>query len=1350
MARSNLSAHIRVGASVDRSVGSAFRQVERQSAGIGQAVRNNTRDQVRQAGGAIQSGLQGQLISTVAPALAFGEPLRKAIRFESVLADIGKVVDFKAPDGLKKMGQDILRLSTDKGIPLAADQIGDIVAAAGQAGIKRHELLRFTEDAAKIGVAFDLTGKQAGAAMSGLRSIFGLAQQDAVLVADSFNHLSNNMDATARDILRVTNRTGSTAKLFGLTGQQVGALGATFLALKSPPEVAATGINALLQKLATADKQNSSFQDGLAAIGFSAKQLKRDVQRDAQGTLLRFLEAVKGSKDQLGTLADLFGAEYADDIAKLVGSLDMYKEALGLVEDQTQFAGSATKEFQVRSKTTENALQLLSNQANRLAITVGNTMLPALNVMIGTLSKGIARVSKFAERNEGLVRIVFAITGALVAYQTAAFAASLGTMVFGNSVLALTAVLSPFGLAIGAVVAAGFLLVRNWQTIKTFFLGFGAGVKTGLGPTFDTLVTTVEPVVNLLRRASRALDRFTSPAQTTEASLNRARSAGERFGLMLGQLVNRIHSGIGAVGALAISLTGTPFFRSGRALVTTFAQGIRSGARVVVAVFARVLRTIRDYLPFSDARIGPLSQLTASGRAIITTIAAGIRQAASRLLRPLRPILERVANWMGPVWTQRIRLAVSALTPVLSPLLALFQRLRPVLVRVAPVVGNVLVRGFRILGVVLKPLFTLLHMVGSTLSFLGHSLGFAAGGIHLLAVLFTPLGLKLLLVAGAIGLLVRFRSQVRAFFQGFKEGFTQAFGPALARFAPVMRQVFAFIDSLGFKFGKSEDMFRRLGRVVGLVVGHISAGLTDLMGWMLRGTTEIGEFARAFGKTFSARLVSVITFARSAFASFGRVIRTVLGFFVGDGEAISVAARAGQFFGQVFALFLPITLAWVFGLRRMVPLMGFAASGITHMGRAAGRAIPKLTALVGRMRAAHAQGPLWQQASGGLGGKLLSIGSKLKGVLTTITTLSFTGVITGIKSMTVALLTNPIGLILTGIAFAGLLIYRYWQPIKAFFAGLWQGIKSVLAPAKEGLVTAFAPIGEALQPVISAFGWVWKQVKKVVEWLTGLAQPAEFSKETLDSVGGAGRRLGEILGGLIKLVLQPLTSVIQLIGKIGGGVIRAFGKVKTTFGEMKAWLSNFNLFSSGKKMLGTLTSGIKAAGKHAVGSVRGIFGKIRKLLPHSDAPEGPLSTLTASGRALVTTFARGIAGTAGSVLATPLRRQLTTITAGLGLAIPVGTPAEPGRQGAELVERLRQRAPLSVNPNPVARQAPEIHVTISVGDMHFNIGAGHDPSAVAETINQQVRDIMSRAGQLAGVQIRGALHDGDADGLGAI
>ncbi|MGK2833562.1 phage tail tape measure protein, partial [Ralstonia pseudosolanacearum] len=40
------------------------------------------------------------------------------------------------------------------------------------------------------------------------------------------------------------------------------------------------------------------------------------------------------------------------------------------------------------------------------------------------------------------------------------------------------------------------------------------------------------------------------------------------------------------------------------------------------------------------------------------------------------------------------------------------------------------------------------------------------------------------------------------------------------------------------------------------------------------------------------------------------------------------------------------------------------------------------------------------------------------------------------------LLMNPIGLLVTAIAVAAYLIYRYWEPISAFFSGLWQQVKT--------------------------------------------------------------------------------------------------------------------------------------------------------------------------------------------------------------------------------------------------------------------------------------------------------------------
>lgn len=61
-----------------------------------------------------------------------------------------------------------------------------------------------------------------------------------------------------------------------------------------------------------------------------------------------------------------------------------------------------------------------------------------------------------------------------------------------------------------------------------------------------------------------------------------------------------------------------------------------------------------------------------------------------------------------------------------------------------------------------------------------------------------------------------------------------------------------------------------------------------------------------------------------------------------------------------------------------------------------------------------------------------------------------------------ALLMNPIGLAVTAIAVAALLIYKYWDPIKTFFGGLWDQVRGIFSGAMTwfaGLPAQFGTFG---------------------------------------------------------------------------------------------------------------------------------------------------------------------------------------------------------------------------------------------------------------------------------------------------
>ncbi|OOF45784.1 phage tail tape measure protein [Rodentibacter trehalosifermentans] len=107
------------------------------------------------------------------------------------------------------------------------------------------------------------------------------------------------------------------------------------------------------------------------------------------------------------------------------------------------------------------------------------------------------------------------------------------------------------------------------------------------------------------------------------------------------------------------------------------------------------------------------------------------------------------------------------------------------------------------------------------------------------------------------------------------------------------------------------------------------------------------------------------------------------------------------------------------------------------------------------------------------------------------------------------------GWVLIALAIA---IYKYWQPIKAFFSGFFEGLKSDLAP----VIEKFKPLGDLFGVVV---GWI----EKAVKWFTDLLSPVQSTRDDLDAAASAGKKFGEWLAAGIDLVTKPLQWVMDSI-----------------------------------------------------------------------------------------------------------------------------------------------------------------------------------------------------------------------------
>lgn len=349
---------------------------------------------------------------------AIAGPVQEAMAFESAMADVKKVVDFPEPDGLNKFRDSLLAMS--KEIPVSVNGLAQIAAAAGQAGIAGDELIKFTDTAAKVGTAFDISADEAGTAMSKMMTGLDMTIEEVTLLTDAMNHLSNSQASTAAEILDVVRTTGAQAKQFGYSATEVSAFASAMIAAGSKSDVAATSFRNMGLALTKGDSATKRQSAAFKRLGMDASEVAKRMQTDAVGTTVEVMEAMaKLPKEMQASVSnDLFGAE-ARALGPLLTNLDLVRKSLGLVADEGEYAGSAFEEFVARSATFENSVQIFNNRLSALKITIGDALIPAINGMMDAIAPVIDRMADFARAHPELVRNVMASVGALVAFKGA-------------------------------------------------------------------------------------------------------------------------------------------------------------------------------------------------------------------------------------------------------------------------------------------------------------------------------------------------------------------------------------------------------------------------------------------------------------------------------------------------------------------------------------------------------------------------------------------------------------------------------------------------------------------------------------------------------------------------------------------------------------------------------------------------------------------------------------------------------------------------------------------------------------------------------------------------------------------
>lgn len=397
-------------------------------------------------------------------------PLKFAIDEESVNAEISKVADF-ANDKQKKEVTDSLKKMITTEIPMSYKEIGELATAGAQGGIETVDLSKFSELAAKMGVAFDMEAGEAGQKMANWKAAFGMNMDELKALGDKVNYLGNNSAASAASISNVISRVGALGEVAGVGSGEVAGLGAAMIAMGTDDDVAATGIKKVLTTLASGGNKASK-----AILGIGGADLSKAMKADGAGTIIDVFEKIKAlnPEEQTGALRDIFGQQNIGAIAPLLNNLDLVKEYLGMVGDKSKYAGSMQKEFEAQAGTTANQLKILGNQAKDAGMVVGGIMLPYFKKGVEKLQEFALKVKTFAEEHpkmmEAILKIAGVIAGLAVAVPTvlSLYNAFMGLKEAFRIVKALTSLLATNPMAIGIMLTVGALILlwKNWDKVK--------------------------------------------------------------------------------------------------------------------------------------------------------------------------------------------------------------------------------------------------------------------------------------------------------------------------------------------------------------------------------------------------------------------------------------------------------------------------------------------------------------------------------------------------------------------------------------------------------------------------------------------------------------------------------------------------------------------------------------------------------------------------------------------------------------------------------------------------------------------------------------------------------------------
>ncbi len=498
-------------------LGAARRELRKVDGGLIDAIKSATNLSGRfdalkvAAGNLISSGVSRGLDLIKSGIVGSAEA---AMNFEKALVDVAKVakdadltkeglLDPRVKEGIKDVAKKLGVMPTE-----VAELTAQITAAFSGKEIDgvKVDLVELTSDVTKIGVAWDISGKQAGEYFKQTSAGLQLNADETKALFGSINQLGNELGIKSSEIAEAMTRSAGVLKGANLSGETGAALNATLIKAGASAEVAATGVRTFVARLgageAATDKQIRAFN----ALGLSAEKVAKNLASGDAAKAEAQIKEVVGAlvemgktapEERMATLIELFGSESIGSIGAAATAVDTLASSFAIAGDKGKALTSVQLEYDRVSNTSAARVEKLKANIGVLAIELGEKLLPYVD-----------RVVNFLTSPEGQDWGREAVAKAVTVVTTLAEA----TMILASGLASVTEALGGTGAAVAALGLAVAALAGPWGIAA-------AAAAIALG----SMISGIVKVAAAIPALSDAVMGIGSSEEVTKAGLDRVR-----------------------------------------------------------------------------------------------------------------------------------------------------------------------------------------------------------------------------------------------------------------------------------------------------------------------------------------------------------------------------------------------------------------------------------------------------------------------------------------------------------------------------------------------------------------------------------------------------------------------------------------------------------------------------------------------------------------------------------------------------------------------------------------------------------------------------------------------------------